>query len=143
MIEKTNLAKSLTYAGMLPFIGMTIAILLDIDLFGLNKLTVISAYAAVIAAFISGIHWGLYLLKDSPLNLFIHSNIVTLIAWAALLLAYPVNWLIFIACFVYLLLIDKQLTAAGLLEAWYLRMRILASTVVISCLAVLFIFQVA
>ena len=108
---------------------------------GLNYDSVILTYGAVIASFVAGIHWGIYLFKDAPLNLFIHSNVVALLAWCAVMVAHPANTVILLICFLYLIVIDRQLWKAGVIEKWYLRTRLIATTLVLFALLFYSVFQ--
>lgn len=134
-MKKENLAQLLTYAGILPFLGVVIMSIIKPDFLGLNYNYITLTYGAVIASFISGIHWGVYLFKDTHMNLFIHSNIVALLAWFAVVTDISISEGILIACFFYLLCIDVKLEKIGVLDPWYLRMRLNASAAVIMALS--------
>ena len=114
-MKKALLAQCLTYAGVLPFLGAAIMPAVKSNFLGLNYDSVILTYGAVIASFVAGIHWGIYLFKDAPLNLFIHSNVVALLAWCAVMVAHPANTVILLICFLYLIVIDRQLWKAGVI----------------------------
>lgn len=139
-MKKQNLAQILTYAGALPFIGATLASIFHLEFWGLNYPYMVITYSVVIVSFISGIHWGVYLFKDAPMNLFIHSNIITLIAWSMIAFTSPYSPFVLIFCLVYLLEIDRRLGAAGILEKWYVQMRIIISVTVITALLAFIIF---
>ena len=141
MIEKTILAKFLTYAGALPFIGCLIVPFIQPDFTALNFNKIILTYSAVIVSFIAGIHWGIYMFKEAPINLFIHSNISTLFAWFAVLVNTPISFGIILICFFYLLFIDKQLYDAEILDQWYIRLRVNISLIVLTTLALYIIFD--
>lgn len=136
-MPKQDIAKVLTYAGTLPFLGVVLASLSGLDLMGFDPKHVILSYGAVIISFICGIHWGLYLYREAPLNLFIHSNVVTLIAWFALLLGLSkwqpfsniAPWLL-IGCFIYLLWVDRLLFRKDLHENWFMTLRTHATLIV-------------
>lgn len=137
-MSKEHLAKFLTYAGTLPFILCMIASNtifqngLSFGTITLNLDTILIAYGAVIASFIAGIHWGVYLFKsdEAPLNLFIHSNIVALLAWTSFMLPHGFACIVLIFCFAYLLKIDYGLSAKNIIEPWFYRIRIHASVIV-------------
>ena len=129
-MSKPFLAQILTYAGTLPFLAACLLAAYAPDFLGLNYDQLILTYGAIIASFIAGTHWGLYLYKDAPVNLFVHSNIIALLAWVALLAAIPGSSGLLIIAFVYLLFMDKQMALAGLIEPWYMRMRIVATAIV-------------
>jgi len=138
-MRKETIAKTLTYAGILPFLGAAGLSIFAPDFSGANYKHILLAYGAVIASFIAGIHWGIFLFKESPLNLFIHSNVIALLAWVAMALSMTSSVLILIFCFLYLLFIDQKLSNAQIIESWYMRMRIHASVIVILTLGTHFL----
>lgn len=133
-MQKETLAKILTYFGTLPFLGFMSIKLFNPEFLGFDYHQIILMYGAVIASFIAGTHWSIYLLKDAPQNLFIHSNIVALLAWGAALFSGVWAFSIFILCFCYLLLIDKHLANQKIIEDWYMRLRLNATIIVITAL---------
>lgn len=140
-MKKERLAQVLTYAGTLPFFGAAIIPIIQPDFSDLNYNNVILTYGAVIVSFIAGVHWGIFLFRDTQLNLFIHSNIVALLAWLAVIIAMSWSAWILILCFSYLLFIDKKLYNTRTIEPWYFRLRTAASLIVISTIAIHIILQ--
>jgi hypothetical protein len=140
-MNKQSTAKWLTYSGIIPFVLLAKLTVFDINLVSIAPYPLLLVYAAVIAAFIGGIHWGLYLFQDAPLNLFIHSNVITLLAWLAASGVMPFNVYVLAACFIYLYLIDIKLVAAGVTEAWFHRLRTHATMAVVLSLLLVAIFR--
>ena len=131
-------ATLLTYAGLLPLVLALANQFLRIV--PIDSLFWAASYAAVIASFICGIHWAVFLFfaGRSPINLLLTSNLICLSAWAALLL--PAAWpvlVILILCFICLLAIDRRLRSDGLIPAWFHQLRQRASAGVIFCLGAL------
>ena len=94
-------ATLLTYAGLLPLVLALVNQFLRVV--PIDSLFWAASYAAVIASFICGIHWAVFLFfaGRSPINLLLTSNLICLSAWAALLL--PAAWpvlVILILCFI-------------------------------------------
>jgi hypothetical protein len=96
-----------------------------------------STYAALIIAFLGGTQWDLFLVfsQRSPINLMVQSNLVTLIAWAGLLVL-PATGAIAVhaLCFLYLLFLDYRLFKSGIIPLWYFSLRRLVTLIVISLL---------
>lgn len=131
----TPTARILTLSGILPFAAGAAGQWLAPDSAPWPAWTL--AYGAVIAAFIAGIHWAVHLLfaARAPLNLLVSSNVLALAAWLALLLpAGPLPFLLLVAVFAALLAVDRALHRAGLIPAWFYRLRIQASSAVVLCL---------
>ena len=135
--DQQKLAASLTYAGLLPLAFALANHFLQVV--PVDSVFWAASYAAVIASFICGIHWAVFLFhaERSPVNLLLTSNLICLSAWAALLL--PAAWpslVILMLCFISLLAIDRRLRDDRLLPAWFHQLRQRASAGVILCLGV-------
>lgn len=131
----------LMYAGTLPFLAC--AILPFVGITHLPQLgtfeEVAAVYALVIATFMAGTHWGLYLGcdKNSPENLFIHSNIITVVLFFTFLLANDrVILLVSIVAFLYLLVRDYTLQKKSVLSQHYWRSRCYVTAIVCLSLVV-------
>jgi hypothetical protein len=140
MMSDRVMARVLTFAGALPFIAAVAALPLVPAVATAPIWQAVLGYGAVIASFVSGIHWGMFVYRDKalPLNLFITSNVCALAAWAALLV--PALWLalaLLIAVFVALFAIDHILWRAGAHAAWFYQLRAAITAIVTAALAVL------
>ncbi len=131
MKNKSLTAKILTYAGTLPFLFAGIGQFFIDDIFGIDLVTIATAYGAIIVSFVAGIHWGVFLFKDSPMNLFIHSNVIALLSWSSLLVPAIAGFFILAASFVYLILIDLTLKKKEIIEPWFFQIRLQATLIAI------------
>lgn len=133
-----KLANALTFLGAIPFVTPAIASLLGFKDPHMHALVL--SYGAIIAAFLSGMHWGLSLrhAAETRINLLITSNIVALVAWASLIISVT-QWQYYLqmACFVLLLLIDYQLTKSRVHAAWFFNLRVLITGIVLASLLVM------
>lgn len=138
-MPKQKIATVLTYAGTLPFLAIAVTSLIGFELPGLSPTLIMLTYGAVIISFVAGTHWGLYLYRDAPLNLFVHSNIITLLAWgglcSAILLQVTFVPVLYIMCFIILWVLDNRLYKAELHEDWFMRLRSHATMIVCMALA--------
>ena len=131
-----TLVERLGNAGLIPFVGLAGLMWLvsgDVHAFVAMAL---SAYAATIAAFLGGIHWGMGLPLDAAARRFhlVWGVIPSLVAWVALLMpAYaglPVLALLLLACYG----VDRRSWAQWGWADWLpLRARLTAVSV-LSCL---------
>jgi Protein of unknown function (DUF3429) len=137
-----KLANTLTFLGAIPFVAPAVATLLGFRDVHMHALVL--SYGAIIASFLSGMHWGLSLRHagETRINLLITSNIVALVAWASLIIP-NTQWQYYLqmACFVLLLLIDYQLTKARVHAAWFYHLRLLITGIVLASLLVMALSQ--
>ncbi len=131
-------AQVLGYAGLLPFVAASMAVWLLPPPAQGWAVQGLAAYAALIATFLGGIHWGLALrAPQPPLIWWLWGVLPSLLAWAALL-AQPV-WgarpaLVALAATLLLcLLVDSRVYPKQGLAGWLgLRLR-LTAVAVVSC----------
>jgi hypothetical protein len=121
-------AVGLTAAGGLPFAGG----LLDVLIGNSAWLMTVQIYGAVIASFVSGIHWGAALFATPRMapSLLVASNVTALLAWIGALAAPGLGFIILSAVFITLLLIDRLLYRDGILPSWFFRLRFAISAAV-------------
>ena len=126
----------LGYAGLIPFVGSALLLfLVHDDVLALVAIA-LTSYAAVIASFLGGIHWGLALRENTPLRTFhlIWGVTPSLLAWVGVVMpAYaglPLLALVLVVCY----LVDRKTwPQAGLRQWMTLRFR-LTTVSVLSCL---------
>ncbi|HAT7071400.1 TPA: DUF3429 family protein [Legionella pneumophila] len=132
MNEKNILtARVLTYAGIIPFLLLGIAVVLDSS--RLDYSVALFAYGAVIISFLCGIHWGVFLFfsQNCSRNLLFQSNAISLLGWLSVLPA--MSYLTFtlqILCFLYLLILDLELYRNKVIPLWFFHLRLKATIVV-------------
>ena len=101
----STLLKRLGYAGLLPFVGLAALLWLVKPELHATVTLALTAYAALIASFLGGLHWGVAFLKGDKTPLFhcVWGVTPSLVAWVALLLpAYaglPLLGLLLMACY--------------------------------------------
>lgn len=129
-------ARVLGLAGLLPFVAGALALAL-LDAPGLKAWagTALTAYGALIATFLGGIHWGLAMQDVQPVNVRLGWGVSpSLLAWVALLLPVGMGlpWLavLLVTCYA----VDRTLYASAGLSSWLgLRLQ-LTSVATLSCL---------
>jgi hypothetical protein len=131
-----TLVQRLGYAGLIPFVGLAGLMWLvsgDVHAFVAMAL---SAYAATIAAFLGGIHWGMGLPLDAAARRFhlVWGVIPSLVAWVALLMpAYaglPLLALLLVVCYG----VDRRSWAQWGWADWLPMRARLTAVSVLSCL---------
>jgi hypothetical protein len=139
MAGSTHLVHALVYAGAIPFIGL--ALLAHVPAVAeLDPVVLFQSYALVIVSFLCGAHWGLGLAArgKAPLNLFLTSNALVVLLWLVhALLPAGAFMLLFCSELLVLLLIDRRLRSAGLLDPWYYVLRVRISAIVAGAVVVI------
>lgn len=129
-------ARVLGLAGLLPFLAGAVALaVLDAPGLKAGAATALVAYAALIATFLGGIHWGLAMRGVQPVNLRLGWGVSpSLLAWVALMLPAGVGLpglaVLLVTCYA----VDRTLYARAGLSGWLgLRLQ-LTSVATLSCL---------
>lgn len=133
------MANVLTYAGTLPLLAFACALLL-VPIMHHDAVFFATTYSAIIISFLAGIHWACYIFfaAQCPRNLLLTSNAVALLAWLSLLVQHqPSVALLHILCFLYLFILDIRLCKAGVLPAWFYRLRRNATAIVVILLSII------
>ena len=129
--------KVLGYGGLIPFVCLSAAAILKIDLnvVGIeSNAQALLNYAAVIVSFLGAVHWGVALSRDEPcVANFLYGVIPSLLAWVLLII--PVKPALFamavIVVFAYV--VDRSLLF-DLLRYQYAAMRLHLTVIVATCL---------
>lgn len=133
----------LGYGGLLPFLALAPASLLD-NHHGMVWSDALYAYGAIILSFIGALHWGLAmslpgLTERQRSAWFVWSVVPALIAWPAVLFSPLLAAPLLIAGFIAHYLQDRRLAGQATLPGWYLPLRLrLTSVAVISLVAGVF-----
>ncbi len=128
----------LGYGGLLPFLVLTPASLLDYH-HGAVWSDVLYAYGAIILSFIGALHWGLAMslpeLSERQRSAwFAWSVVPALIAWPAVLFSPPLAAPLLVFGFIAHYLQDRRLSRQAALPGWYLPLRLRLSSVAVVCL---------
>ncbi|MBV8617688.1 MAG: DUF3429 domain-containing protein [Curvibacter sp.] len=126
----------LAYAGVAPFVILALLMwLVTPDLLPFVALA-LTGYAAIVASFLGGIHWGIALQQglDAPRIHYIWGVVPSLLAWVAVVMpAYaglPLLALLLLVCY----LVDRKTWTSPQLRPWLtLRFR-LTAIATLSCL---------
>lgn len=128
----------LGYGGLLPFLVLTPASLLDHH-HGAVWSDALYAYGAIILSFVGALHWGLAMslpeLSERQRSAwFTWSVVPALIAWPAVLLLPPLAAPLLVFGFIAHYLQDRRLARQATLPGWYLPLRLRLSSVAVVCL---------
>ena len=128
----------LGYGGLLPFLALTPASLLDHH-HGMVWSDALYAYGAIILSFIGALHWGLAmslpeLTERQRSAWFTWSVVPALIAWPAVLFSPPLAAPLLIVGFIAHYLQDRRLAGQATLPDWYLPLRLRLTSVAVVCL---------
>jgi hypothetical protein len=133
----SRFARWLGFSGLLPFVGLAVALWLSGAADWPLLPTALLTYSAIIASFLGAIHWGLAMHdgRGQRQTSLLWSVVPSLLAWVALLLNPAAGLLLITALLWACFAVDRMLYPRYQLGAW-LRMRlqltVVAST---SCIA--------
>lgn len=135
-------ARWLGIGGLLPFVGLALAIVIDPAQAVLWKQALMT-YGAIILSFVGGLHWAFAmtaggLSEAERVWRFVWSVVPALIAWAALLFLVMTVSVAALALFVGFwlhYLQDRRLARQADLPTWYLPLRLALTSVASSCIA--------
>ena len=155
-MKLSPLAVVLGIAGLIPFIFCGLGVLTTPDPDAAKWLLALTAYGAVILAFLGGVHWGLALVDtndtviDAPTPGQNRMRLVlgvmpSLIGWFAVVstLFLPINLplAVVIAGFVLTNVAEARATRAGLMPTSYLWLRWCLTAVVVAVLTIVFVMR--
>ena len=131
----SKLAKILGYAGLVPFVCLSLAAWIAMPVID-DPHYMLIAYAAVILSFMGAVHWGIAMSKDSSImNAELGLSVLpALLGWLALLMPALIAYILLITGFGLLFAADRVARNAGVFPDWYLPMRFVLTLVVIVCM---------
>jgi len=125
----------LGYAGLIPFVALAAGLWLLTAPYQGALHGALLAYAAIILSFMGAVHWGLAVANDTvETRQLVASVIPPLAAWFASVAAPMINYSVLIVAFVGLCLFDGRMARAGRAPAWYPRLRVPLTAVVVASL---------
>ena len=132
-------ANRLGYAGLIPFVVLAPASLLDTH-HGITWSDALFAYGAVILSFVCALHWGFAMAlpgldERRRVRTLLWSVVPSLIAWPALLLVPSDAAVLLVLGFVLHYVQDRRLAREAGLPGWYLPLRLRLTTV--ACIALI------
>jgi len=137
-ITVPRLPAQLGYAGLLPFVTLSVAIWLAPATYQILINQALLLYASLILTFIGAVHWGLAMFQtqgDYRAQLGF-SVVPALVAWIALFLPEIINYSVLIIAFALLCLFDARMSKLGRAPTWYPQLRSPLTAVVVACLIV-------
>ena len=127
-------AQALGYGGLLPFVGLALAVWVLPPAQQAWAAFALLAYGATILSFRGAIHWGLAMRSPAGpgTGLLVWGVLPSLLAWLALLLPVAAGLLLVAAGLVLCFAVDRRIYTPMGLHAW-LPMRLLLTLVALLC----------
>jgi hypothetical protein len=129
----------LGYGGLIPFVLLTVVVLVGGDYAGFCSHALFS-YGAVILSFVGALHWAFAMtlndLSEGHRNATWSWSVVpALLGWLALLVTPAAAGVVLVAGFLGQYVADRRLASHASLPAWYLPLRLRLTTVACVCVA--------
>ena len=118
------LASLMGFGGLIPFFVCAGVAHSGVAPWDVLALIIIGVYGAVILSFVGAVHWGLAMQGDRTQRWFIWSVMPALYAWPPIVfLDSRTALLALVPGFLMCWSVDRRAAAAGLIPAWYMRLR--------------------
>ena len=118
------LASLMGFGGLIPFFVCAGVAHSGVAPWAGLALIIIGVYGAVILSFVGAVHWGLAMQGDRTQRWFIWSVMPALYAWPPIVfLDSRTALLALVPGFLMCWSVDRRAAAAGLIPAWYMRLR--------------------
>jgi hypothetical protein len=129
------IASWISYAGAVPFVVGAAMMVSEHEADWWNM--ALTAYGAIILSFLGGVHWGLCIAQGQvePRRLLVGA-LPALVGWLSVLAAGRTGLQMLLAAFALMLAYDRTLAYSGAVPAWYARLRLPVSLIVVVSLAV-------
>ena len=123
----------LGYAGLIPFVTLSVSLWVLPAGFHQPVNDALLAYAAIILSFMGAVHWGLAIAtEDEPDKVQLAASVVpALVAWFATLAPVLINYSVLVITFAGLCVYDSRMAGLNKVPAWYPRLRMPLTAVVI------------
>jgi hypothetical protein len=131
------LAAQLGYAGLIPFVGLSMGLWVLPETYQPLASSALLAYAAIILSFMGAVHWGLAIASEEVDNWQLGISVIPpLVAWFASFAPPMINYSILIVAFAGLCVFDGRMVKAGKAPAWYPKLRTPLTAVVVASLII-------
>ncbi len=132
-------------AGLVPFIGLAMTLILAPDLGGLGSRgfhMALVTYAALIASFLGGVRWGnALMMAEGQTRELLVSVLPSLVAWLALATPRPYDLMMLVGVTLALGVSDVGMVLSGKAPRWYGKLRVVLTTIATLSLLSALLFQ--
>jgi hypothetical protein len=129
------LAAQLGYAGLIPFVALSIGMWVLPEAYQDQASAALLAYAAIILSFMGAAHWGIAIAGEKVDSWQLGLSVIpALIAWFASFASPMINYSILIVAFAGLCVYDGRMVKQGKAPAWYPKLRTPLTAVVVASL---------
>jgi len=135
LIGQITVAERLGYAGLVPFVGCCILIVLGHGAIRQFAVQALVGYGAVILSFMGAVHWGRAMFDEAGYEekrrAFLLSVVPALLGWVSLFLNSRLAFIVLAIAFAALYVFDRDRLGRRPLMSWYMRLRLRLTLIVV------------
>lgn len=134
LFNQKQLAMTLTGLGAIPLVvgGLLVVADAKLEVLPAEPALVLHIYAAIIAAFVAGMHWGIHFCKRTNDSVYLLSSICALLLWLSFLWAgEALGFGLVLIGFVMLWLEEYRLSQQRVTTVWFWQIRNMVSAVAV------------
>lgn len=138
LFNQKQLAMTLTGLGTLPLVvgGLLVAVGARPAFLPVDPALLVHLYAALIAGFVAGMHWGIHFCKRTSDSVYLFSSVCVFILWLSFLWAgRALGLCLVLLCFVLLWVVEYRLSQQRVTTVWFWKLRRLVSAIAVISLA--------
>jgi hypothetical protein len=134
LFNQKQLAMTLTALGAIPLVlgGLLVVADANLALLPAEPALVLHTYAAIIAGFVAGMHWGIHFCKRTNDSVYLLSSVCALLLWVSFLWAgQKIGFALVLLTFAVLWFEEFRLSKQRVTTVWFWQIRNMVSAVAI------------
>jgi hypothetical protein len=134
LFNQKQQAMSLTGLGAVPLVvgGLLVVTQTNPDFLPAASALVLHVYAAIVASFVAGMHWGIHFCKRTHDSVYLLSCFCALLLWLSFIwFGAALGFALVLVSFVLLWIVESRLSQQRVTTAWFWQLRNLVSAITV------------